>query len=47
MVGNPNTALIHSEPPITEDRIFLSILPGTEEQIKQREEFTRINIKYV
>ena len=34
IVGNPEKALIHSEPPMTEQRIFISILPGTEKQIE-------------
>ena len=33
IVGNMEKALIHSEPPMKEDRIFISILPGTEQQI--------------
>jgi hypothetical protein len=34
IVGNTEKALIHSEPPMTEERIFISILPGTEKQIE-------------
>lgn len=37
IVGNKDKALIHSEPPIKHNRIFISILPGTERQIKERE----------
>jgi len=35
VVGNDEFAAIHSEPPIHESRIFLSFLPGTEEQIRE------------
>ena len=42
LVGR-DTALIHSEPPMTETRIFVSVLPGTESQIKALE--TRWNRK--
>lgn len=34
LVGDTDTAAIHSEPPIHEDRIFVSILPGAKEQIQ-------------
>jgi hypothetical protein len=34
IVGNTKKALIHSGPPMTEERIFISILPGTEKQIE-------------
>lgn len=34
-VGNRNNSAVHSEPPMHTDRIFVSILPGTEEQIRQ------------
>ena len=33
-VGSKN-AVIHSEPPIEQERIFISILPGTFEQISE------------
>jgi hypothetical protein len=33
IVGNIDKALIHSEPPMHSPRIFISILPGTDEQI--------------
>ena len=33
IVGNLDKALIHSEPPMHSFRIFISILPGTGEQI--------------
>ena len=34
IVGNKEKALIHSEPSMKEERIFISILPGTEKQIE-------------
>ena len=34
LVGNKD-AVIHSEPNITEPRIFIAVLPGSEEQIKE------------
>lgn len=34
LVGHKN-AVIHSEPNITESRIFIAVLPGSEEQIKE------------
>jgi hypothetical protein len=34
-VGNRNNSAVHSEPPMHTDRIFVSVLPGTEEQIRQ------------
>lgn len=37
IVGSEGRAAIHSEPPIPEERLFLSILPGTPEQIKEWE----------
>lgn len=39
IVGDPNKALIHSEPAIKNKRLFISILPGSERQIKERERF--------
>ena len=33
--GNPVRAAIHSEPPIHENRLFMSIVPGTYEQIQE------------
>jgi hypothetical protein len=36
IVGSERAA-IHSEPPINEERLFLSVLPGTPDQIKQWE----------
>ena len=38
MVGNDNTALIHSEPPMHEDRIFIKILPGYAYEIQELQE---------
>jgi hypothetical protein len=38
LVGDQNYSAIHSEPPMTEPRIFISILPGTNKQIIRREE---------
>ena len=35
MVGNKDRALIHSEPPMREDRLFVSILPGYEYEITE------------
>jgi hypothetical protein len=35
MVGNRDRALIHSEPPMREDRLFISILPGYEYEITE------------
>ncbi len=35
IVGDPDTAAVHSEPPIDEDRIFISVLPGSKEQIQE------------
>ena len=35
VVGNDEFAVIHSEPPIHGPRIFLSFLPGTDEQIRE------------
>lgn len=35
IVGDPIKGVIHSEPFITEDRLFFSIIPGTKEQIKR------------
>ena len=32
-VGKPDGSAIHSEPPVTEPRLFLSIIPGTHKQI--------------
>ena len=40
-----DTALIHSEPPMTDTRIFVSVLPGTESQIKAREARRAIKIR--
>lgn len=37
MVGNRDRALIHSEPPMREDRLFISILPGYEYEITELE----------
>lgn len=37
VVGSDNAA-VHSEPPIHEERLFLSILPGSREQIKEWKE---------
>ena len=34
-VGNRNNSAVHSEPLMDTDRIFVSVLPGTEEQIRQ------------
>lgn len=36
IVGSDHAA-VHSEPPIKEERLFLSVLPGTKEQIKEWE----------
>lgn len=33
IVGSPTNAAIHSEPPIKEERLFMSVLPGTKSQI--------------
>jgi len=35
IVGDKNSAAIHSEPPIKEDRLFISIVPGSREQIQE------------
>lgn len=35
IVADKNSAAIHSEPPIHEDRLFISIVPGTHEQIQE------------
>ena len=35
MVHNRDRALIHSEPPMHEDRLFVSILPGYEYEITE------------
>jgi len=35
LVGDRNIAAIHSEPPVTEPRIFISILPGYDYQIDE------------
>ncbi len=35
IVGDQHLAAVHSEPPIHEDRLFISILPGTHDQIKE------------
>lgn len=35
IVGDKDTAAIHSEPSIHEDRIFISIVPGTADQINE------------
>lgn len=34
MVGNKDRALIHSEPPMRDDRLFVSMLPGYEYEIE-------------
>jgi hypothetical protein len=34
--SDPNRCTIHSEPPKKEDRMFLSILTGTESEMKRR-----------
>ena len=38
MVAGSDSATVHSEPPIHSDRIFLSVLPGSREQIKELEQ---------
>lgn len=38
-VGDPDRAAIHSEPPITQDRLFFSVVAGTYEQVHAREEW--------
>lgn len=35
IVGDENSAAIHSEPPIHSDRLFVSVMPGTKEQIQE------------
>lgn len=35
IVGDPNAVAVHSEQPINHDRLFISILPGTNEQIQE------------
>jgi hypothetical protein len=35
IVGDQNNAAVHSEPPTTSDRLFISIAPGTSAQIKE------------
>jgi hypothetical protein len=35
LVGDPNYGVIHSEPDKNVDRLFMSILPGSEEQIRE------------
>ena len=35
VVGDPHNSAVHSEPQINSERIFVSILPGTKEQIKE------------
>ena len=37
VVGDPERNAVHSEPKITQDRIFLSVVPGTQEQITELE----------
>jgi hypothetical protein len=37
-VGDLNTAAVHSEPHITSNRLFLSVLPGSKKQIQDYEE---------
>ena len=34
LVGDAQNAAVHSEPPIYEDRLFISIVPGTKSQIE-------------
>ena len=34
-ITGSDCAAFHSEPPLTEDRIFLSVVPGSEEQIEE------------
>ncbi|MBY0272199.1 MAG: hypothetical protein K2X02_02115 [Alphaproteobacteria bacterium] len=36
-IVGPNNAAVHSEPPIKEERLFISILPGSKTQIKEWE----------
>ena len=35
IMGNENTGAVHSEPAMPEDRIFMSIVPGSHEQIQE------------
>lgn len=35
LVADPKISAIHSEPPIAEERLFLSVLPGSEEEIEE------------
>ena len=37
VVGEQDSG-VHSEPPMTEERLFLSVLPGSKAQIKERQE---------
>ncbi len=38
IAGDKNAAAVHSEPPIHEDRLFISIVPGSKEQIQEWQE---------
>ena len=47
VVGDEQRAAVHSEPPITIERIFMSILPGTHAQIAElRERWGRPETTY-
>ena len=35
LIGDPNVAAVYSEPPLNHDRLHLSILPGTKDQIQE------------
>ncbi len=38
IVGNIDKAAVHSEPPMDSDRVFISVLPGTQKQIQEWEQ---------
>lgn len=46
-IAGTNYAAVHSEPDITSQRFFLSITPGSKEQIKEREENVKKNYSTV
>lgn len=45
IVGDENSAAIHSEPPIHSDRLFVSVLPGTKQQIQELYDNWRAQVK--
>lgn len=42
-VGDKNRAAIHSEPPMKEHRIFLSIVPGSAKNLEERKKFDALH----